>query len=232
MGWAVDEGIRSDNPTRWIDNPSLPATLPKSLGEAEIVQLLDAAARLTPAFSAIRAVTMLEVLYATGLRVSELMGLEVSAFRRQPDTILITGKGGRERMVPLGDTAKAAVARWLECRDSHPVFMLSDMMFPAENGRAMTRQAFAALLKKLALAADLDPAGQPTQSASFLCRICLIVALICEVYQVYLAMPTYHNANLYQPARPVGRLMWPARRLPHGSKIDKRLASDRVRRTT
>ena len=122
-GLAVD-GIRSDNPTRWIDNPSLPATLPKSLGEAEIVQLLDAAARLTPAFSAIRAVTMLEVLYATGLRVSELMGLEVSAFRRQPDTILITGKGGRERMVPLGDTAKAAVARWLECRDSHPVFML------------------------------------------------------------------------------------------------------------
>ena len=158
MGWAVDEGIRPDNPTRWIDNPSLPATLPKSLDEAEIVRLLDAATRLTPAFAATRAVTMLEVLYATGLRVSELMGLKVSAFRRHPDTILITGKGGRERLVPLGDTAKAAVARWLDCRDSHPVFMLSDMMFPAENGRAMTRQAFAALLKKLALAADIDPA--------------------------------------------------------------------------
>ncbi len=157
MGWAVDEGIRPDNPTRWIDNPSLPATLPKSLDEAEIVRLLDAAAMLTPAFAATRAVTMLEVLYATGLRVSELMGLEVTAFRRHPDTILVTGKGGRERLVPLGDTAKAAVARWLDCRDSRPAFMLSEMMFPADDGRAMTRQAFAALLKKLALAAGLDP---------------------------------------------------------------------------
>jgi len=157
MGWAVDEGIRPDNPTRWIDNPSLPATLPKSLDEAEIVRLLDAAASLTPAFAAIRAVTMLEVLYATGLRVSELMGLQVTAFRRHPDTILVTGKGGRERLVPLGDTAKAAVARWLDCRDSRPAFMLSEMMFPADDGRAMTRQAFAALLKKLALAAGLDP---------------------------------------------------------------------------
>jgi len=157
MGWAVDEGIRPDNPTRWIDNPSLPATLPKSLDEAEIVRLLDAAASLTPAFAAIRAVTMLEVLYATGLRVSELMGLQVTAFRRHPDTILVTGKGGRERLVPLGDTAKAAVAGWLDCRDSRPAFMLSEMMFPADDGRAMTRQAFAALLKKLALAAGLDP---------------------------------------------------------------------------
>ena len=157
MGWAVDEGIRPDNPTRWIDNPSLPATLPKSLDEAEIVRLLDAAAMLTPAFAATRAVTMLEVLYATGLRVSELMGLQVTAFRRHPDTILVTGKGGRERLVPLGDTAKAAVAGWLDCRDSRPAFMLSEMMFPADDGRAMTRQAFAALLKKLALAAGLDP---------------------------------------------------------------------------
>ena len=157
MGWAVDEGIRPDNPTRWIDNPSLPATLPKSLDEAEIVRLLDAAASLTPAFAATRAVTMLEVLYATGLRVSELMGLQVTAFRRHPDTILVTGKGGRERLVPLGDTAKAAVARWLDCRDSRPAFMLSEMMFPADDGRTMTRQAFAALLKKLALAAGLDP---------------------------------------------------------------------------
>ena len=157
MGWAVDEGIRPDNPTRWIDNPSLPATLPKSLDEADIVRLLDAAASLTPAFAATRAVTMLEVLYATGLRVSELMGLQVTAFRRHPDTILVTGKGGRERLVPLGDTAKAAVAGWLDCRDSRPAFMLSEMMFPADDGRAMTRQAFAALLKKLALAAGLDP---------------------------------------------------------------------------
>jgi len=121
------------------------------------VRLLDAAASLTPAFAATRAVTMLEVLYATGLRVSELMGLQVTAFRRHPDTILVTGKGGRERLVPLGDTAKAAVAGWLDCRDSRPAFMLSEMMFPADDGRAMTRQAFAALLKKLALAAGLDP---------------------------------------------------------------------------
>jgi len=158
MGWAVEDGIRSDNPTRWIDNPSLPASLPKSLSEAEIIRLLEAAAAMTPEMAALRALAMLEILYATGLRVSELVGLLVSQFRRTPEVILVTGKGGRERVVPLGDTARAAAARWIECRDGNAGFVLSDVMFPSDDGSAMTRHQFAQMLKKLAIAADIDAA--------------------------------------------------------------------------
>ena len=62
MGWAVEDGIRADNPTRWIDNPSLPAALPKSLSEGEIIRLLEAAAAMTPDLAALRALAMLEIL--------------------------------------------------------------------------------------------------------------------------------------------------------------------------
>ena len=72
--------------------------------------------------------------------------------------ILVTGKGGRERVVPLGDTARAAAARWIECRDGNAGFVLSDVMFPSDDGLAMTRHQFAQMLKKLAIAADIDAA--------------------------------------------------------------------------
>jgi integrase/recombinase XerD len=156
MGWAVEDGLRLDNPTRWIDNPSLPASLPKSLSEVEITRLLEAAADLTPELTALRALAMLEILYGTGLRVSELVGLLVSQFRRNPEVILVTGKGGRERVVPLGDTARAIAARWIECRDGNAGFVLSDFMFPSDDGSTMTRHQFAQMLKKLAIAADID----------------------------------------------------------------------------
>ena len=106
MGWAVEDGVRQDNPTIWLDNPSLPTSVPKSLSEAEIIQLLKVAKTLEPKSASLRALAMLEILYATGLRVSELVGLLVAQFRRNPQTILVKGKGGRERMVPLGETAR------------------------------------------------------------------------------------------------------------------------------
>ena len=113
-----------------------------------------------PALSS-RAVAMLEILYATGLRVSELVHLQVSQFRRQPDFILVVGKGGRERLVPLGLAAKRAAADWLELRDATPGYLLSDYMFPGAlftaDGMAMTRQQFAQLLKTIAVAAQIDP---------------------------------------------------------------------------
>lgn len=158
MAWAVEDGVRPDDPMRWIDNPSLPASLPSSLSEAEIVSLLDAAAALTPALMALRAQAMLEVLYATGMRVSELIGLQVAQFRRNPETLLIKGKGGRERMVPLGDTARQAAMQWLESRDADAAFVLSDFMFPADDGAVMSRHQFAQMLKKLAGAAGLNQA--------------------------------------------------------------------------
>ncbi len=156
MAWAVEDGVRQDNPTSWLDNPSLPASAPKSLSEVEIIQLLKVAATLKPKLASLQALAMLEILYATGLRVSELIGLLVAQFRRNPQTILVTGKGGRERMVPLGDTAQMAAKRWIECRDENSAFVQSDFMFPAPSGGQMSRHQFAKLLKKLALAAGIE----------------------------------------------------------------------------
>ena len=156
MGWAVEDGIRPDDPTTWLDNPSLPASIPKSLSEAEIVQLLKMATTLEPKSASLQALAMLEILYATGLRVSELVGLLVVQFRRNPQTILVKGKGGRERMVPLGETARVAAVRWIECRDSNPAFVQSDFMFPVRGGGPMSRHQFASLLKKLALATGIE----------------------------------------------------------------------------
>ena len=161
MGWAVDEQIRTDNPCRWIDNPSLPAPLPKSLSEDEVAKLLAAADAMQPPALSLRLVAMIEILYATGVRVSELVQLQVSQFRRRPDSIFIVGKGGRERLVPLGLAAKRAAADWLLLRDSISGYALSEYMFPAESatadGGAMTRQQFSRLLKTIAVAAQIDP---------------------------------------------------------------------------
>ena len=156
MGWAVEEGVRQDNPTTWLDNPSLPMSAPKSLSEVEIIQLLKMAKRLEPKSASLRALAILEILYATGLRVSELVSLLVVQFRRNPQTILVKGKGGRERMVPLGETARVAAIRWIECRDGNTAFLQSEYMFPARDGSQMSRHQFARLLKKLALTADID----------------------------------------------------------------------------
>ncbi len=156
MGWAVADGIRQDDPTTWLDNPSLPASVPKSLSETEITQLLKMATMLKPKSASIRALAMLEILYATGLRVSELVGLLVVQFRRNPQTILVKGKGGRERMVPLGETARMAAVRWIECRDANPAFVQSEYMFPVRGGGPMSRYQFASLLKKLALSAGIE----------------------------------------------------------------------------
>ena len=156
MAWAVEDGFRQDNPTTWLDNPSLPASVPKSLSESEIIQLLNKATMLEPKSASLQALAMLEILYATGLRVSELISLRVAQFRRNPQTIVVTGKGGRERMVPLGETARVAAVRWIECRDAITPFLQSDYMFPTRSGDQMSRHQFARLLKKLAVTADID----------------------------------------------------------------------------
>jgi len=161
MGWAIEDGLRTDNPCRWIDNPSLPASLPKSLREDEVEKLIAAAEAIRPAGVSLRAVAMLEILYATGLRVSELVHLRVAQFRRRPETIMVVGKGGRERLVPLGMAAQRAAANWLEVRDATPAYILSDYMFPADppttDGAAMNRHQFAQLLKRIASEAQIDP---------------------------------------------------------------------------
>ena len=161
MGWAVEDGIRADNPCRWIDNPSLPQSLPKSLSESEVSRLLSAAECMRPNELSCQAVAMLEILYATGLRVSELVNLRVAQFRRQPEAITVIGKGGRERLVPLGEAARRAAANWLEVRDAKPEYVLSEYMFPTNRASAsrgaMTRHHFSRLLKMIATNAQIDP---------------------------------------------------------------------------
>lgn len=141
FGFLVNEGERPDNPATLADMPKLPAALPKSLSEDEMSRILGCArARLdaagTPAAgaAALMMIAVTELLYAAGLRVSELVTLKVAVFRRPASMIAIRGKGGRERLVPLGPLASAAVTAWLEARDRNPVAVQSPYLFPAIGG--------------------------------------------------------------------------------------------------
>jgi integrase/recombinase XerD len=153
------EGVRADDPTAVIDSPKRGRALPKIMGEAEVEALLDAAARREGPEGA-RIAALLEVLYSTGLRVSELVGLPLAALGRDPRFMVVRGKGGKERMVPVGEKAEAALARWRAARGQ---FLRggreSKWLFPSRGaGGHLTRQRFAQILKELALEAKLDPA--------------------------------------------------------------------------
>jgi integrase/recombinase XerD len=151
--FLLRESIRADDPTELLDAPRLPRPLPKYLTEQEVDALLEAAsARAGRTGATARAA--LEILYATGLRVSELLGLPRNALTGDAQFLLVRGKGGRERIVPLSDAAKetAAAMRALQAAESR-------WLFPGRDPRRpLTRQAFFALVKHVALAAGIDPA--------------------------------------------------------------------------
>ncbi|MCC7319772.1 MAG: tyrosine recombinase [Rubellimicrobium sp.] len=160
--FAFDEGWRSDNPAIRLSGPGRPRRLPGTLDVAEVTALI-AAARALPR-DALRATCLIELLYATGMRVSELVSLPVAAARGDPRMILVRGKGGRERMVPLSPPARAALAAWLGARDRaeaaahRPGTPPSRHLFPARGRDGhLTRQAFFVLLKDMARAAGIDP---------------------------------------------------------------------------
>ena len=148
----VREAIREDDPTALLDSPRLPAALPKYLSESEVDALL-AAARARPPAQALLATAALELLYATGMRVSELLGLPRAALAREAPMIMIRGKGGKDRIVPISDAARTAAAAMLATRKTPGKFL-----FAGRKGKAITRQGFALLLKQVALDAGLDPA--------------------------------------------------------------------------
>jgi integrase/recombinase XerD len=152
------EGVRRHDPTAELDTPRLGRPLPKILSETEIERLI-AAARAWPGDEGMRVHCVIELLYATGLRISELVTLPLAAARRDPRFLLIAGKGGKERVVPLSEPGRAALSAYLDCRerflvDSRP----SRWLFPSR-ARAghLTRQRSGQLLKELAVAAGLDP---------------------------------------------------------------------------
>ena len=153
------ERARDDDPTQNIDRPKLGQRLPKYLHEGEVDQLL-AAARGVPGREGLRLTALVELLYATGLRVSELVGLPLTALSRSGDVLIVRGKGGKERMVPLSEPARAAVSVFLECRDSYlSPGQASPWLFPAKSGRAhLSRGVFSRALKDIAIAANIPPA--------------------------------------------------------------------------
>ena len=154
------EGIREDDPCRTVDSPRRGRPLPKLLSEEEVEALLDAARR-RPGDQGRRLLALLEMLYATGMRVSELVGLPLSAVARDPRWLTIRGKGGRERIVPLSGVARQAIEAYLGARGS---FLkpgeASPFLFPSRaRGGHLTRQRVAQRLKEVAAEAGLDPAG-------------------------------------------------------------------------
>jgi integrase/recombinase XerD len=160
-----DEGARADNPALRIDGPGRSARLPGTLTEDQAARLLDAARSHGPdAASRARNSCLFELLYATGLRVSELVTLPHAALRGAPEMMLVRGKGGRERLVPLSDPARAAIAVWLAHRDRADELARkagaapSKYLFPARGAAGhLSRVRFHGLVKEVAVRAGLDP---------------------------------------------------------------------------
>jgi integrase/recombinase XerD len=156
--FLLREGIRAEDPSAGLDSPRPSKKLPKYLDPAEIVALLEAAARL-PGQAGPTAVAALELLYATGLRVSELLALSPAAITAGEAMILVRGKGGKERIVPLSPIAAAAAERLLAGQGKPAARESRRWLFPGRDPRRpMTRQGLALLFKQAALAAGLDPA--------------------------------------------------------------------------
>lgn len=157
--FVLGEGWRTDDPSRRIEAPKPGRPLPKILTRDEVVRLIDAAiARDNPA--GLRLAAMLEVLYASGLRVSELLGLPLAALARDPTYLMVTGKGGKERLAPLNETARAAVAAYLPVRRTFLAKGVKDSawLFPsrAAAGR-LTPRRLGQLLDDAARDAGIDP---------------------------------------------------------------------------
>lgn len=170
--FLYEDRLRADDPTTGLESPRQGRALPKLLSEAEVEHLLDTA-RADPSPEGVRLVTLLELLYATGLRVSELVSLPLSATARDPRVLLVQGKGGRERLVPLSGPAREALSSYREIRAG---FLMSKeaakqarsrkmrapespWLFPSRGKSGhLTRHRVGQLLKDLAVAAGIDPA--------------------------------------------------------------------------
>ncbi|OLS51549.1 tyrosine recombinase [Rhodovulum sulfidophilum] len=161
--FAYEEGWRPDNPALQIRGPGRTRRLPMTLSHDEVERLIAAAGQ-SPR-DATRNACLMQVLYATGMRVSELVTLPVAAARGDPRMLLVRGKGGKERMVPLTPGARAALSAWLAERDAAEAaaeargLPASRYLFPGRGRDGhLTRHRFYVLIKEFALAGELDPA--------------------------------------------------------------------------
>ena len=158
--FALGEGWRADDPSRRLDAPKQGRSLPRTLSGDEMERLLAAAATHDGA-AGLRMVALVELAYASGLRVSELLGLKVEAVRRDPAFLIVRGKGGKERLAPLNASAREAVKVWLIARDAARPEKTPDSpwLFPSASARGhLTPRRFAQLLDQAAVDAGIDPA--------------------------------------------------------------------------
>ena len=158
--FALAEGWREDDPSRRLDAPQRGRPLPKVLDRDEVERLIAAAAA-REGVGGIRLIALVELTYAAGLRVSELLALPVAATRRDPAYLVVRGKGGKERLAPLNGPAREALAAWLAARDAARPKGAPDSpwLFPSRgrSGR-LTPRRFAQLLDQAAIDAGIDPA--------------------------------------------------------------------------
>jgi integrase/recombinase XerD len=158
--FALGEGWRKDDPSRRIDAPKQGRPLPKVLSRNEVDALIAAAGARDGA-AGLRLGCMIELLYASGLRISELLALPAAAVARDPAYVIVRGKGGKERLAPLNAAARAAVQAYLPARKSFFAkgVLDSPWLFPSrgEGGR-LTRRRFSQMLGEAALVAGVDPA--------------------------------------------------------------------------
>lgn len=166
--FAYTEGWRADDPGALLKGPRKARSLPDALTEAEVDRLLAAAEGYgRTRLDRLRAVCLMQLLYATGLRVSELVALPVAAARGDPQMILVRGKGGRERMAPLSAPARVALAAWLIERDAAEDLATrergrpaSPFLFPAGGRKGhLGRERFFVMVKELAALAGLRPSA-------------------------------------------------------------------------
>ncbi|WP_428522141.1 site-specific tyrosine recombinase XerD [Roseibium sp.] len=164
--FLYSEGSRQDDPTRTLSAPKKRGSLPKVLSMDDVDRLIETARLQTEAshkskaaaLRAQRMYTLIEVLYATGLRVSELVALPVTAALRDARLIEIKGKGGKERLVPLSHAAQSAMKMYVGLRSAEGAYENSPWLFPSHGGSGhLTRQHFGRDLKDLTIAAGLDP---------------------------------------------------------------------------
>ena len=152
------ENVRLDNPALNVDGPKVSRTLPKVISEDDVEALLKAAHKLQTA-EGIRLTCLLEIAYASGLRVTELVSLPTDALNLTSETLLISGKGGKERLVPLTFSAMNAIVAYERVRiDFLKGNNTSKFLFPSRSKQGyLTRRRLGQLLKELAIQAGLDP---------------------------------------------------------------------------
>lgn len=158
--FCLGEGWRRDDPSRRLDAPRQGRTLPKTLSIEEVSRLLTASAT-RDGVSGLRLVALVELAYASGLRVSELLALRLEAVQRDPVFLIVRGKGGKERLAPLNASARGAVKAWLVARNAAKPEAVpeSPWLFPSTGSSGhLTPRRFAQMLDKAAIDAGIDPA--------------------------------------------------------------------------